>query len=188
MKGLSYKSGYETAWDDVSNENFVPELVHAARAVEMEYFNTFCVYEKVPRAHQIASGGKVIGVRLVDVNKGDATDVNYRSRLVGREFNIGRDDALYAWAPPLEAFGLIVSYAATHGTDIGRKMIMIHDVKSAYFYAKIQLDVYIELPREDPDHGKGLLGKMNLCLYGTRDDAKGWQETLSCHSERIGSV
>ena len=40
MKGLSYKSGYETAWNDVTNENFVPELFHAARAVEMEYVNT----------------------------------------------------------------------------------------------------------------------------------------------------
>ena len=38
MNGLSYKSGYETAWDDVSNENLVPELVHAARAEEMAYF------------------------------------------------------------------------------------------------------------------------------------------------------
>ena len=103
MNGLSYNHGYETAWDDVSNENFKPELVHAARAVEMEYFGNLGVYEKVPRSHQIATGGKVIGVRWVDVNKGDATDVNYRSRLVGREFNVGRDDALYASTPPLEA-------------------------------------------------------------------------------------
>ena len=36
MNGLSYKSGCEIAWDDVTHENLVPELVHAARAVEME--------------------------------------------------------------------------------------------------------------------------------------------------------
>ena len=83
MKGLSYKNVYETAWDDVSNENLKPELVHAARAVEMEYFEKWGVYVKVPRSHHIATGGKVIGVRWVDVNKGDATDVAYRSRLVG---------------------------------------------------------------------------------------------------------
>ena len=47
MNGLSCKSGYETAWDDVSNENLVPELVHAARALEMEYFHKLGVYEKV---------------------------------------------------------------------------------------------------------------------------------------------
>ena len=30
VNGLSYKGGYETAWDDFSNMNPVPELVHAA--------------------------------------------------------------------------------------------------------------------------------------------------------------
>ena len=65
---------------------------------------------------------------------------------------------------------------------------MIHDVGRACFYVKIKRDVYIELPKEDPDHGKGLLGKPKLCLYGTRDAAKGWQETLSAHFESIGFI
>ena len=186
MSGLSYRSGYETAWDDVSNENLVPELVHAARAIEMSYFEKLGVYERVPRSHQVATGGKVIGVRWVDVNKGDAQDTNYRSRLVGREFNVGKDDALYASTPPLEALRLIVSHAATQAEDGRRRLVMINDVRRAYFYAKIQRDVYIELPKEDPDYGKDILGKLRLCLYGTRDAAKGWQETLSSHLESIG--
>ena len=179
MNGFSYKSGYETAWDDVSNENLVPELVHAARAVEMEYFAKLGVYEKVSRNHQTATGGK---------SNGDAQDVNYRSRLVGREFNVGRDDALYASTPPLEVSRLIVSHAATYPQSGNNRILMINDGRRACFYAKIQRDVYIELPKEDPDHGKGLLGKLKLCLYGTRDAAKGWQETLSTHFERIGFI
>ena len=63
MNALSYKSGYETAWDDMSNENLVPELVHAARALEMKYFHKLGVYEKVPRGHQESTGGKIICVR-----------------------------------------------------------------------------------------------------------------------------
>ena len=35
-------------------------------------------------------------------------------------------------------------------------------------------------------YGEGMLGKLKLCLYGTRDAAKGWQETLSAHLETIG--
>ena len=54
--------------------------------------------------------------------------------------------------------------------------------------AKIQRDVYIELPKEDPDYGKGFWGKFKLCLYGTRDAAKGWQETLNSHLVSIGFV
>ena len=133
MNGLSYKSGYETAWDDVSNENLVPHLVHAARALEMEFFHKLGVYENAPREHQANTGGKNIGVRWADVNKGDALDVNYRSRFVGREFNVGRDDALYAPTPPLEALRLIVSYTAAQPLNGKRRIIMINDVRRAYF-------------------------------------------------------
>ena len=185
MDGLSYKSGYETAWDDVSNAALVPTLVREARELEMEYFRKLGVYERVPRSHQVHTGGKIIGVRWVDVNKGDATDTNYRSRLVGREFNVGRDDALYAATPPLEALRVVISHAATHTQKGNRRSVMVNDVRRAYFYAKIQRDVYIELPQEDEMHGK-MLGKPKLCLYGTRDAAKGWQETLSAHLEAIG--
>ena len=67
-------------------------------------------------------------------------------------------------------------------------MLMINDVRRAYLYAKVQRDVYIELPKEDPDHGKELLGKLKVCLYGTRDASKGWQETLSAHVESFGFI
>ena len=100
------------------------------------------------------------------MNKGDATDTNCRSRLVGREFNVGCDDALYAATPPLEAIRVVISHAATHSKGGA------HDLRRAYFYAKIHRDVYIELPPEDEMHGK-MLGKLKLCLYGTRDAAKG---------------
>ena len=65
-------------------------------------------------------------------------------------------------------------------------MVMVNDVRRAYFYAKINRDVYIELPKEDPEYGTGKLGKLKLCLYDTRDAAKGWQETLSAHLESVG--
>ena len=65
---------------------------------------------------------------------------------------------------------------------------MMNDIRRAYFYAQIQRDVYIQLPKEDLDYGKGMLGKLKLCLYGTRDAAKWWQETLSCYVESIGFV
>ena len=44
MDGLSYKGGYETAWDDVSNAELVPQLVKEARDLEMAYFKKLGVY------------------------------------------------------------------------------------------------------------------------------------------------
>ena len=45
------------------------------------------------------------------------------------------------------------------------------------FYAHIQRDVYIEVPKEDPRHGPHVPGKLKFCLYGTRDAAMIWEET-----------
>ena len=83
---------------------------------------------------------------------------------LGREFNIGRDDDLYAATPPLEALRLIVSNAATSlGGDRAREVI-VSDVRRAYFYAKIDRDVCIELLPKDPEYGRGKIRKLRLCL------------------------
>ena len=65
---------------------------------------------------------------------------------------------------------------------------MVCDVRKAYFYAKMGCDVYVELPEEDPEHGGNMVGKLRLCLYGTRDAAKSRQEILSLHLESLGFV
>ena len=113
MFGLVCKNSIWQAWDDVSNAELNPDDVKAARALEMQYFEKLKVYDRVDRSEIARTGGKLIGTRWVDVNKGDGTNIDYRSRLVGREFNVGRDDALYAATPPLEALRLIISNAAT---------------------------------------------------------------------------
>ena len=188
LDSLIIKDGIAVAKDDVTGAELVPDLVKKARAEEMSYFKKLKVYDVVPRSHQRTTGGKVIGTRWVDVNKGDAANPNCRSRLVGREFNIGKDDTLYAATPPLEALRMVISEAATwgEGESNKRKSIMINDVRRAYFYAKATRDIYIEIPAEDPEASPGKLGKLRLCLYGTRDAAKGWQEELSAHLEKIG--
>ena len=74
-------------------------------------------------------------------NTGDIAQPDSRSRLVGREFAVGRGDALYAATPPLEALWLIVSHAATIPVNGPRRTRLINDVRRAYFYAKINADV-----------------------------------------------
>ena len=84
MHMLNCRNGIEYAEDDVSNQVLDPELLKAARREEMKYFEKLGVYERVGRSEQVRTGGKVIGTRWVDVNKGDSESPNYRSRLVGR--------------------------------------------------------------------------------------------------------
>ena len=55
----------------------------------------------------------LITVRWVDVNKGDNTNPNIRSRLVARQIRQACEDAIFAPALPLVALRSILSMATT---------------------------------------------------------------------------
>jgi hypothetical protein len=181
ISALYVQHGIEAASDDVSGAWLDPALVREGRAVEMKFFSDMGVYEIVPRSEQRETGGKVIGTKWIDVNKGDADNPRIRCRLVGKEFRTGPDDALYASTPPLEALRIILSRAATTYDGSTKREIMVNDVSRAYFYAKMTRPLYIEVPAEDPNASRDKLGRLRLCLYGTRDAALNWQQTLSDH-------
>ena len=89
------------AFDDVSGAELDPILVRLARQEEMEYFRERKVYEKVDAEECWNVTGKgPISVRWIDINKGDAANPKYRSRLVAKEFNTGVDPELFAATPP----------------------------------------------------------------------------------------
>ena len=179
-----------TAYDDVSQQQLDPAEVLKARQLEMAYFETKKVYTKVPRSHQEKTRGKIIKTRWIDVNKGDSEKKDYRSRLVGKEFRQKGENELFASTPPLEALRTVISHAASWSPDQPhrRRKVMVNDVRRAYFNAKATRDIYVELPEEDVDFGKDLLGKLELCLYGTRDAAVNWQEALSENLLKAGFV
>ena len=144
--------------DDVSGEPLKGEMVMAARALELEFFEKMGVYTCLTRAQTLASGkGKVIQGRWIDVNKGSSETPDYRSRYVGKEFNRGQaaSSDLYAATPPLEALKLPVS---TCSTEQGRETyLMLSDVKRANFHAPATRELYVKLPDEDPGEAQGLI-------------------------------
>ena len=141
----------ESAWDDLTGASLDPIEVRRARMVEIEYARRKKVWTKIRRAEARRRGLKIIKVRWIDVNKGDALDPNIRCRLVAKEFNNGVEDGLFAATPPLEALRLLVSSAATVKTGAENNVIMINDVSRAFFEAPINREVCIELPDEDLD-------------------------------------
>ena len=70
-----------------------------------------------------------------------------RSRLVAKDFNTEDRPDLFAATPPVEAMRIIISEAATSGEE--EKVIMVNDVRRAFFYAKALRPVWVELPDED---------------------------------------
>ena len=87
--------------DDMSGKELNPSLVKAARGEEMEEFKKHTVYKKVPLNQCLQETGRQpIGVRWVDVNKGDDESPNVRCRIVAKYFNIDKRPDLFAATPP----------------------------------------------------------------------------------------
>ena len=91
------------AWDDISAAPLDPKKVTAARKLEIDYAERKPVWQKIPRRTAKEQGWKIIKSRWIDINKGDDENPNYRSRMVGKEFNDREIEGLFAATPPLEA-------------------------------------------------------------------------------------
>ena len=178
------------AADDQSGEPLEPRRVRLARKEEIMYFKKREVYEKVKVEECWKATGKPpIGVRWVDINKGDSANPNYRSRLVAMEFKTDNKPEWYAATPPSECLKLVL-----HKMAMSRKAkIMYADVSRAYFYAKASRPVYVTIPEEDREAGdEGYCGKLRVSMYGTRDAAVNWAteygETLKAAGFKQGTA
>ena len=173
----------EKAWDDVSGKELDSRGVREARAKEMTYIHDKQVWVKMSKQAAISKGCKVVGSRWVDVDKGDTSKPDYRSRLVAKEINTGPEEGLFASTPPLEAMRWLLSEAATVEPKMRdqEKVILISDVSRAFFEAPATRRIAVTLPDEalsEAEKGYGMVGVLQLSLYGTRDAAANFQKEV----------
>jgi len=139
------------------------------------------VYTKVDRVEVKQRQGKIISTKWIDTNKGTKDSPNYRRRLVGREIKkdkIVRND-LYAATPPLEVIKLLIAKCAMGQKSSRPLRIATVDVRRAYFYARAQRTIYVEIPAEDWKAGdEGKIARLEMSLYGTRDAATNWARAV----------
>lgn len=157
-------------WDELSGAPLRKEGVIRARKDELGQFRKHTVYVKRPLKESYEVTGKgPIGVRWIDINKGDAADEEYRARLVAQEVNNTKaKDNIFAATPPLESTKMLFSLAVTEGIGYGEGwQYKLEFIKRAYFYAPAKRDVYIKLPDEDAE--EGMRGKLVKSMYVTRD-------------------
>ena len=175
----------EQAWDDVIGAELDPKEVKKARAEEIDYVNKMKLYTKVPISERYAKTGKAqIAVRWIDINKGDAIDPNYLSRLVAREINTHKRDDLFAGTPPLEALKSIIALTASGNKG---EVLMVNEVSRAFFHAKARREVYVQFADEDKHPGdEQKCGKLNFSMYGTRDAAQNWANEYATMLVDIG--
>ena len=135
----------------------------------------------------MARGKKIIKTRWIDVNKGDEEKPDLRSRLVGKDYADSVDRSVYAATHPVEAMRLILSVAATTIQDGHRSLVMSNDVRRADFHAAATREVFDETRKEyKQDDEEDMIGRLELSLYGIRDAANPWQETVAAHLESLG--
>ncbi len=72
-------------------------------------------------------------------------------------------------------------------SDDARKQVTLVDISRAYFNAVIKRRVFVELPPE-AGRGRGVVGELQKCMYGTRDAAQGWEQTYRDALEYLGFV
>ena len=167
------------AWDDVSGKELDGRMVAKARMQELGYVKDKKVWVKITRKEAIRRGMKIIKTRWIDINKGDVEDPNYRSRFVAKEFNVDKQEGLFAATPPLEALKMLIGEAATMDWEGEDKVVMINDVARAFFEAPMQRDMCVELPEEDREEGEGdMVAYLQQSLYGTRDAAANFQREV----------
>ena len=173
-----------TATDDVTGAPLDPAKVAKARAEEMEYFRNMNVYEytTVEECKRI-TGKPPVGVRWIDINKGDDTLPNYRSRLVAKEFRVDVQPEYFAATPPVECMRLLLSRAASDDT----LKVLYLDVSRADFYAKSIRPTFVKLPSEDPkSKDPNVCGRLIMTMYGTRDAALNWAEAYTATLTELG--
>ena len=173
-------------WDDAKGGWLDPVLVRKAREEEMQYVKKHAVYALVPMSQCWKKTGKnPIKTGWADRNKGTSECPNTRSRWVAKEYNTGPRPDLFSATSPLEV-KLVISEAASSNQK--GTVLLVLDVRRAYFHARARRRVYIELPEGDGGGpGSRQCGLLRKSLYGTRDAAQNWvhrgQATTCLYSE-----
>ena len=187
-------------YDTVTGQMLKGQLVTEARLTEMGWLKSKNVWTKVPVRESYEKTGKgPISTKWVDTNKGDDEAPNYRSRIVARDVRKKGEDSIFAPTPPLEALRTILSLVATkeywsercwHADPESEDRIQISmiDISRAYFNARVTDSdpVYVQLPPEDPDYNKGMCGRLNVHMYGTRQAADRWHCEYAEALEEMG--
>lgn len=109
----------------------------------------------------VKNGGGIVTTKWADADKGG----EYRCRLVGRELAREKRLGLYVATPPLEVIRMFLAKCAM-GQDRAKPLrIGIVDVRRAYFSARAQRPVYIEIPLEDMEPGDaGKVARLDMSL------------------------
>ncbi|GJS46367.1 putative ribonuclease H-like domain-containing protein [Tanacetum coccineum] len=160
--------------DDLPTDPLIPDLEDTADLLNTGIFSG---------AYDDEDEGKhAIGTKWVYRNKKDERGIVVRNkaRLVAQDYTQeeGIDyDEVFALVARIEAIGLFLAYASFIGFIVYQM-----DVKSAFLYGTIKVEVYVCQPPsfEDPQFPDKVY-KVEKALYGLHQAPRAWYKTLSTY-------
>ena len=152
-------------------------------AMEKEYRSLIKngVFTRVPRT----KGMKIVKTRWVNTVKTDQDNdvTGFKSRTVAKGFTQKKGvDYIDTFSPT--SVPTTVRAIVAHAAAEGRSLIQC-DVVTAYLNAPIKEEIYIE-PSEGFEDDPQVVWKLNKCLYGLKQSAREWNETLTEALKTIG--
>ena len=182
-------------WDNVSGKPLDSAKVQEARREECQVIDAMGVWEVIDRP----ANERVISTRWVDVNKGDKTHPNNRSRFVARELKQKGDTPshwsdFFASMPPITALRALFTLAVTMRVpNLEGKLtqmdpttcLIFIDVKKAHFWSPARRRLLAELP-SGMGYPPGKVGLLWKSLWGTRDAPANWEAAIKAVMTLIG--
>ncbi len=129
---------------------------------------------------------KIVPSQLVfDIRKNpDGTIKKYKCRLVARGDLQGWDTYNDTFADTVSTKSVNMLFSIAAKQDLVMESI---DIKTAFLYSKMTEEVYLKRPKGlDPKYGIPEYVKLNKCLYGLKQAAHEWRNTLHKELIKIG--
>ena len=146
-----------------------------AEVDSLENNNTWTFVDK-PQDKNVLPGRWVYKVKY----SADGEVDEYKARYVAKGFaQVEGLDFFETYAPTCkpETFRTLLAVATQKGLEL-RQM----DVKSAYLHSEIEEEIYLEQPQgfvKQGKNGQTLVRKLNKSIYGLKQAAKNWYESLA---------
>src|SRR5215469_3243478 len=155
------------------------ERVEIAKEKELENWREHKVYEEITK-QQLPNDMKPLTTRWVITEKEKEGGLFVKARLVARGF-LEKEKDLQCEAPTASPEGLkiVLSVILMNGWTL-----QSIDIKTAYLQShSINRDVYIHPPKESNTGG---LWKLKKPIYGLKDAARAWYDSLSEIIKKLG--
>lgn len=146
-----------------------------AEVESLEYNNTWTLVDK-PKDKNVLPGKWVYRVKY----DADGQVDKYKARYVAKGFaQVEGLDFFETYAPTCkpETFRTLLAVAAQKDLHLGQM-----NVKSAYLHSPIEEEIYLEQPEgvtKRGENGQTLVCKLNKSIYGLKQAAKNWYESLA---------